>query len=161
MTANILMLLTTTTIYLVHVGPIRITYFYAITLSPCAVDSLNPSDCHSQPSPCVPISRRLSQLRKVHPHCLVYLLHPSLSWSSFSSSSFPTRQHHLLFHAVCTHHMSKIHRFLSRRSLHQCHLSSQVSYFFLYNMFICYLLSPGDPQHSPPNPHFTCMDFLL
>src|SRR5678815_4156434 len=72
-----------------------------LTLSPCAVDSINPSDHHSQPSPRrVPISRRLSQLRKLHLHRLMYLIHPSSSRSSSSPPPLPARQHHLLFQSI-------------------------------------------------------------
>src|SRR5678816_1203381 len=100
-----------------------------LTLSPCAVDSINPSDHHSQPSPRrVPISRRLSQLRKLHLHRLMYLIHPSSSRSSSSPPPLPARQHHLLFQSVRAHHMSKIRHFLSCCSLPQCHSFSQVSY---------------------------------
>src|SRR6218665_1874659 len=49
---------------------------YSTFTSPCAVDSLNPGNRHSQHPPCTPIPHHFSQLLQARPRSRHYLLHP-------------------------------------------------------------------------------------
>jgi hypothetical protein len=62
-----------------------------ITLSPCTVDSLNPSDRNDEPSPRITVFRRVSQfLFKVHLRSRVFP--PSTSFLGVVFSFFPPRR---------------------------------------------------------------------
>src|SRR6218665_3586648 len=64
------------------------------TLSPCAVDSLSPSDCLHQPSPLFPFCCHISLFRQLHSSYFMYLIYPFSPWSSSTPASISVCQHH-------------------------------------------------------------------
>src|SRR6218665_1079069 len=79
-----------------------------INLNNCAVDSMNPNDCHSQHPPRTPVPHHSSQLLQTHPRSpstssthltfgrpfLLLLLLPSTN-ANVTSVSSPVRPHHV------------------------------------------------------------------
>src|SRR6218665_1834107 len=90
---------------------------YRLTLSPCAIDSMNHSDCHAQQPPRAPVSRSFSQLLQVHPCSHQYLLHPRFPRSCTHPSSLPVCQHNLFLPTVSPLHVHEKHHFPSCGSL--------------------------------------------
>src|SRR6218665_1130140 len=90
--------------------------YITVLLSPCAVDSLNPSNRHSQHPPRTQIPHYFSQLLQAHPRSHQYLLHPPFPRSSPPPPPLSTCQHHLLLQTSHPHHMPDHHhkRLLSK-----------------------------------------------
>src|SRR6218665_520749 len=129
-----------------------------ITLSPCVVSSVSPSDRYSQFSLQVPILRRISRLLKTHPQHLTSCVFPPSNSSFFPldmPASYPFSYRLLASHGQRTSSSDLLPSVSSQR-----HISSFMSNLHQYR-FVCSLLSPREPQHSSPDPHFAGINFLL
>src|SRR6218665_302833 len=111
-------------------------------MSPCAVNSLNPSNHHSQHPPCTPIPHHFSQLLQAHSRSRHYLLHPP-----FLSRPL------LLLPSPHAHIIS-----FSRPSA--LITSSHFPYLLQYRL-VRSPFCPRHPQYLPPDPNFTGISLLF